>query len=93
MELRQPETGSRSLVPWPTGEAGQVGQAWEAEDCERKKQWFAAVWHMDQLLSRNPDDPALRARRGAAQARLDDETKLRQRQAPASELPEDAFAR
>ena len=47
----QPESRALADRRWP------VWQAWEAEDCERKKQWFAAVWHMDQLLSRNPMIP------------------------------------
>jgi hypothetical protein len=45
-------------------------QRQEAEDCLRQKQWFAARWHLDQLLLQNPDDADLRARRDAAQARL-----------------------
>jgi hypothetical protein len=68
---------------------GEVWQRREAGDCERQKQWFAAVWNLNQLLARNPDDDALRARRDAAQARL--ETEERQRQGP--ELPVDVFAK
>jgi hypothetical protein len=68
---------------WP------VWQRRETEDCVRQKQWFAAVWHLNQLLARNPDDDALRARRDAAKARL--EAGERQRQGP--ELPDDVFAK
>jgi WD40 repeat protein len=66
-----------------------VWQRREAEECERQNQWFAAAWHLNQLLARNPDDAALRARRDAAQARL--EAEERQRQGP--ELPVDVFAK
>jgi hypothetical protein len=68
---------------WP------VWQRQEAEDCERQKQWFAALWHLDQLLARDPADGALRARRDAAQARLEAEERQRQ----GSELPVDVFAK
>jgi hypothetical protein len=68
---------------WP------VWQRQEAEECERQKQWYAAVWHLSRLLARNPEDDALRARRDAAQARLEDEERQRQ----GSELPVDVFAR
>src|SRR5262249_50127919 len=53
--------------------ADQRWPAWqrrEAEECERQKPWFAAAWHLNELLARNPDDDALRARRDAARARL-----------------------
>jgi WD40 repeat protein/tRNA A-37 threonylcarbamoyl transferase component Bud32 len=65
-----------------------VWQRQEAEECERQKQWFAAVWHLNQLLARNPDDDALRARRDAARDQL--EAEQRQRQGP--ELPVDVFS-
>jgi WD40 repeat protein len=52
---------------WP------VWQRQEAEVCERQKQWFAALWHLNQLLARNPDDADLRTRRDAAQARVEEE--------------------
>jgi hypothetical protein len=68
---------------WP------VWQRREAEDCERQKQWYAAVWHLDRLLARNPDDAALRTRRDAAQARHEAE----ERQMPGPELPVDVFAK
>jgi WD40 repeat protein len=68
---------------WP------VRQRREAEECERQEQWFAAVWHLKQLLARNPDDTTLRARRDAAQARLAE----RERQKQRSELPVDVFAK
>src|SRR5262249_45990241 len=68
---------------WP------VWQRREAGDCERQKQWYAAVWHLDRLLARNPDDAALRARRDAAQARLADEKS----QPREPELPVDVFAK
>ena len=45
-----------------------VWQRSEAEDCERQKQWFAAVWHLDRLLAQNPDDADLQKRRDAAGA-------------------------
>jgi hypothetical protein len=68
---------------WP------VRQRQEAEDCERQEQWFAAAWHLNRLLARNPDDAALRSRRDAAQARLEAEES--QRRWP--ELPVDVFAK
>jgi hypothetical protein len=71
----------------------EVRQRWEAEDCERQQQWFAAVWHLNQLLARNPDDADLRARRDAAQARLDDEEKQRRSRTRAPELPGVVFAK
>ncbi|QDV39368.1 WD40 repeat domain-containing protein [Tautonia plasticadhaerens] len=88
-----------SAVLTPLERRSQMEKRWaswqrrEAEVCERKKQWFAAVWHLNQLLARTPDDTALRARRDAAQARLDDEERRRQSQTPASALPEDVFAK
>jgi WD40 repeat protein/tRNA A-37 threonylcarbamoyl transferase component Bud32 len=56
---------------WP------VWQRQEAEDCERQKHWFAAVWHLKQLLARDPDDAALRARLDAAQDHLAEEERPR----------------
>jgi WD40 repeat protein len=46
-------------------------QPQEAELCERQKQWFSTLWHLNQLLARNPQDVDLRTRRDAAQAALD----------------------
>jgi hypothetical protein len=66
-----------------------VWQRSEAEDYERQNQWFAAAWHLNQLLARNPDDATLRARRDAARARL--EAEERQKQGP--ELPVDVFVK
>jgi hypothetical protein len=49
----------------------------EAQDYERQKQWFATLWHLNQLLLQNPDDADLRARRDAAQARGAEEARSR----------------
>src|SRR5262249_31935669 len=49
---------------------GAIWQSQEATECERQAQWFAAVWHLDQLLAQNPDDANLRKRRDAARAHL-----------------------
>jgi WD40 repeat protein len=65
----------------------------EAARCEIRQQWFAAIWHLNQLLALNPDDADLRARRDAARARLDDEERPRQSRTPAPELPADVFAK
>ena len=54
---------------WP------VWQRQEAEACEQQKLWFAALWHLNQLLARNPDDADLHARRDAARAKLEEETR------------------
>ena len=64
-------------------------QRQEAEECEKQQQWFAAHWHLNQLLARDPADADLRARRDAAQARLAD----RDRQDQGPELPVDVFAK
>jgi hypothetical protein len=68
--------GTPVTPAWKAERLALADQRWttwqrrEAEDCERERQWFAAVWHLNQLLARNPDDADLRARRDAAQARL-----------------------
>jgi hypothetical protein len=49
----------------------------ETQDCERQKQWFSALWHLNQLLVQNPDDADLRARPDAAQARGAEEERPR----------------
>ena len=69
-----------------------VWQRLEAQDCERQKQWFAAVWHLNQLLARDPDDADLHRRRDAARTHLDDEERQRREPMPQSELPENVFA-
>ena len=79
-QAERPALADRS---WP------VWQRQEAGDCERQDQWFAALWHLNQLLARDPDDADLRARRDAAQARLADQE--RQDQGP--ELPVNVFAK
>jgi hypothetical protein len=66
-----------------------VWQRSEAEDCERQKQWFAAVWHLDRLLAQNRDDADLQKRRDAARARLAEEESQNQ----GHELPVDVFAK
>jgi hypothetical protein len=48
-----------------------------AEDCERQKQWFATLWHLNQLFLQNPEDADLRAPRDAAQARGAEEERPR----------------
>jgi WD40 repeat protein len=70
----------RNWLAWQRREAGE---------CERQSQWFAAHWHLNQLLARDSDDEDLRARRDAAQARLANQD--RQDQEP--ELPVDVFAK
>jgi WD40 repeat protein/tRNA A-37 threonylcarbamoyl transferase component Bud32 len=53
-----------------------VDQRWpvwakqEAEECERKQQWFAAAWHLGRLIAASPRDGLLHARRGPALANL-----------------------
>jgi WD40 repeat protein len=87
--------GTPVTPTWKAKRLALADQSWpvwqrrEAEDCERQNQSFAAAWHLNQLLARNPDDDALRNRRDAAQARFADEE--RQRQGP--ELPGDVFAK
>jgi hypothetical protein len=66
-----------------------VWQRSEAEDCERQKQWFAALWHLDRLVAQNPDDADLQKRRDAARARLAEEESPKQ----GPELPVDVFAK
>jgi WD40 repeat protein len=44
--------------------------AHEAEDCERLRLWFAAAFHLGQLLRERPDDPSLYARRCRAELHL-----------------------
>jgi WD40 repeat protein/tRNA A-37 threonylcarbamoyl transferase component Bud32 len=61
---------------WP------VWQRQEADDCERQKHWFAAVWHLDRLVAQDPDDASIRSRRDAARARLVDEEPQRQGGSP-----------
>ena len=68
---------------------GAVWQRQEAEDCEREKRWFAAVWHLDRLVEQNPDNPTLRARRDAARVHLDEEAGRK----PTPELPANVFAK
>jgi WD40 repeat protein len=46
----------------------QFRQRQEAQDCKRQTQWFAALWHLNQLSLQNPDDADLRALRDAAVA-------------------------
>jgi tetratricopeptide (TPR) repeat protein len=45
---------------WP------LWQRWQAEDCLRQQQWFAARWHLDRLIAATPGDGPLHARRGRA---------------------------
>jgi WD40 repeat protein/tRNA A-37 threonylcarbamoyl transferase component Bud32 len=80
---------------WREERASLADERWllwqlqEAADCLRWGQWFAAVWHLERLVARNPDDAALAARLTTARRRLAVEE--RQRQLP--ELPEDVFAK
>jgi WD40 repeat protein len=68
-----------------------VWQRWEAEDCVRRGQWFAAVWHLERLVERAPDDSVLRLSLTTARARLQ---AMREPGAnPLPDLPADVFAR
>ena len=61
------------IALWQQREAN-ASELWhrrEAELCERGQRWFAARFHLDRLLGAHPDDPDLRDRRAAVQARLD----------------------
>jgi WD40 repeat protein/tRNA A-37 threonylcarbamoyl transferase component Bud32/tetratricopeptide (TPR) repeat protein len=42
----------------------------QAERCEQAGQWFAAAFHLGQLLRARPDDPQVRLRHGLASAEL-----------------------
>lgn len=49
-------------------------RAWHegvVESCEQQKQWFAAAFHLDQLVKDRPDDNALRIRRNRAWAKAE----------------------
>jgi WD40 repeat protein len=49
-------------------------RAWhlrEAETCERKQLWFAALFHIDRLAALSPDDETLRHRRDNIRSYLD----------------------
>jgi WD40 repeat protein/tRNA A-37 threonylcarbamoyl transferase component Bud32 len=52
----------------------QILQRWheqQAEDCERKKNWFGVIFHLKLLLVDKPEEVALTARLKSAQAELD----------------------
>ncbi len=42
----------------------------EAAECERLRQWFGALFHLEKLLAASPADPLLLQRQGAAQTAL-----------------------
>jgi tetratricopeptide (TPR) repeat protein len=42
----------------------------EAADCEQQRQWFAAVFHLNRLIDKEPGDGLLCARRGRAHFEL-----------------------
>jgi WD40 repeat protein len=66
--------GTPVTPAWHAERQGRADRNWlawqrrEAGECERQGQWFAAHWHLNQLLARDPADADLRARRDAAQA-------------------------
>jgi WD40 repeat protein len=74
-----------------TDDRWDVWQRNEAEDCLEQKHWFAAAWHLGQLVRRHPSEPALMAKLAAARDRVDGENRaIRLPTLP--ELPADVFA-
>lgn len=74
---------------WP------VWQRREAEDCLSRGLWFAAAWHLERLVEREPDDADLRAKLALARERLQAERGPgpEPEPEPVPELPADVFAR
>jgi WD40 repeat protein len=57
-----------------SGVAPTQVRAWHeraVESCEQQKQWFAAAFHLDQLVKDRPDDNALRLRRRTAREKAE----------------------
>jgi WD40 repeat protein/serine/threonine protein kinase len=44
----------------------------EAGDCEARRQWFAARWHLNHVVQADPENPTLRDRRGRILVELGD---------------------
>jgi WD40 repeat protein len=62
---------AEEIAVWQERE-GQKLEEWhqqQALDCEEKEQWFAALFHIGQLLALNPENPELLERRLRAQVR------------------------
>ncbi|MFO0960030.1 MAG: protein kinase [Isosphaeraceae bacterium] len=82
-----------SLVEWTEGVMARW-DAWQLYETERmigEKRFFAAVWNLERLVERHPDDPELKAKLATAQAELESE-RARSRAGQLPDLPENVFA-
>jgi WD40 repeat protein len=59
-----------SRAPFASADEIRAWHQREAETCERKRLWFATVFHLDRLAALSPEDESVRRRRDEAQARL-----------------------